>query len=246
MEELYTTILLQEEYLLTSNKEYQLKLDSLNIEKIKLQLGRSSQLKVDQLSMTASELNKAIVGSKNSIQSLKGELNDIMGREYDRELNLVPFEIPEEVEIPEYEALLSKATKEYDAIPAIERDIEKKEDDLDSLDDSDYQYDLMKLEVKEKELQLQEEKYKLTKTINNLLTEVQAKQEEYQLSLFNYKNAQTNYDWDQKRFELGRISKLDLMQSELNYLSAKDKNTAAGYSFYLAYRSLQLAEEGIL
>lgn len=248
VEELYTTILIQEENLLALNKEYALKLNSLNIEKTKLQLGGSNQLNVDQLSRDATELNKKIIDLKSTIHDLKGELNDMMGRKYDEELSLAPFEIEDdvEIEIPEYDALLSKATRNYNEISVIKRDISNTWDDLDHLTDSDYQYDVKKLEIKEKELQLEDTQYQLKKTINNLITEVQSKQEEYQLSLIDYKNAQKKYAWDQKRFALGQISKMDLLQSELSYLSAKDKNVSAGYSYYLAYRSLQLAEAGIL
>lgn len=246
VEKLYTTILIQEESLLTLNKEYALKLNLLNIEKAKLQLGRSSQLNVDQLSRDATEFKKKIIESNSLIKNLKGELNDMMGREYDEELSLVPFEIEENVEIPEYDELLSKATRNYYEISVIRRDINNTKDDLDYINDSDYQYDVMKLEIKEKELRFEDEQYKLKEAINNLITEVESKQEEYQLSLIDYKNAQKKYDWDKKRFELGQISKMDLMQSELNCLNAKDKNVSAGYDFYLAYRSLQLAEIGIL
>jgi len=246
VEELYTTILIEEEYLLTLNKEYELKLNLLNKEKAKLQLGRSTQLNVDQLSMDVTELNKEIIELNSLIRNLKGELNDMMGREYNDELSLAPFEIQENVEIPEYDALLSKAVREYDTIAVIKRDIENKEDDLDSVDDDGYQEELLELEIKEEELELENEKYKLKEAINNLITEVKSKQEEYQSALINYKNAQKKYDWDKKRFELGQISKLDLIQSELDCLSAKDKNVSAGYSFYLAYRSLKLAEAGII
>jgi len=246
VEELYTTILLQGNNLQTINKEYALKLDLLNIEKAKLQLGRSSQLKVDQLSRDSTELNKKIIESNSLIKNLKGKLNDMMGREYNEELSLVPYELKDDVEILEYNELLSKATRNYYEISVIKRDINNTKDDLDHINDSEYQYDVMKLEIKEKELRLEEEQYKLQETINNLITEVESKQEEYQLSLINYKNAQKNYEWDQKRFEIGQISKLDLMQSELDYLNAQGKNISAGYSFYLAYRSLQLAEIGIL
>ncbi|MBF7082917.1 TolC family protein [Desulfallas sp. Bu1-1] len=246
VEELYTTILIQEESLLTSSKEYELKLNLLNIEKVKLQLGRSSRLNVNQLSRDVTELNKKIIELNSLIKNLKGELNDMMGREYGAELRLVPFEIQENIEIPEYDTLFSKAAREYDAIAVIKRDISNKKDDLDSIDDDGYQEELLELEIKEKELELEDERYKLKEAINNLIAEVKSKQEDYQLSLIDYKNAQKKYDWDQKRFEQGRISKLALMQSELDYLNAKNKNTSAGYGLYLAYRSLQLAEAGIL
>lgn len=246
VEEQYTTILNQENNLLTLEKELEMKQSLLNLERARLALGNSSRLKVDQLALDVSNIDKQIIELNSSIKKTKGKFNDMIGRDYDDELILAPFEIPETGEIPDYDILLSRATQEYDKIDELKRDIEQREDDLDYVEDDNYQEELLELEIKEKKLQLEDERYKLMDTLNNIMAEVKLKQEEYQLSLINYNNAQNNYKWDKKKFELGRISKLDLMQSELNYLNMKDKNISAGYGFYLAYRSLKLAEAGIL
>lgn len=227
-------------------KELEMKQSLLNLERARLALGNSSRLKVDQLALDVSNIDKQIIELNSSIKKTKGKFNDMIGRDYDDELILAPFEIPETGEIPDYDILLSRATQEYDKIDELKRDIEQREDDLDYVEDDNYQEELLELEIKEKKLQLEDERYKLMDTLNNIMAEVKLKQEEYQLSLINYNNAQNNYKWDKKKFELGRISKLDLMQSELNYLNMKDKNISAGYGFYLAYRSLKLAEAGIL
>jgi len=42
------------------------------------------------------------------------------------------------------------------------------------------------------------------------------------------------------------ISKLELMQSELDYLNAAIKKMSAEYSLYLVKRSLQLMKQGII
>lgn len=246
VEELYTTILNQEKSLTTLNKERELKLYLLNLEKVRLGLGRSSRLEVDQLSKDVASINKRIIEMNNSIKTSKGKLNDMMGRDYDDALTLAPFEVSEIDDVPDYDVLLSRAAQNYDKIDEIKRDIEQREDDLDDIDDDDYQDELLELEIDDMELQLKDERYKLVETINNLITDVKAKQEDYQLSITNYENAKKNYDWDKKRFELGQISKLDLMESALNYLNAENEKVSAGYDLYLAQRSLELAEDGIL
>ncbi|SFR09142.1 TolC family protein [Desulfoscipio geothermicus] len=246
VEEQYTTILNQENNLLTLEKELEVKQSLLNLERARLALGNSNQLKVDQLAVDVSNIDKQIIELMSSIKKTKGNLNDMIGRDYDDELILAPFEIPETGEVPDYDILLSRATGEYDKIDELKRDIEQREDDLDYVEDDNYQEELLELEIEEKELQLKDERYKLKDAINNLMAEVKLKQEEYQLSLINYNNAQQNYEWDKKRFELGQISKMDLLQSELDCFNMKDKNISAGYGFYLAYRSLKLAEAGIL
>lgn len=244
VEELYSSILIQEQSLLALNREYDLRRSLLDIEKTKLQLGRSTRPSVDQLSISAGELNKEIAELKALIRNSKGKLNDLLGRKYDDELTLSAFEIKEEVEIPEYEALLAGGGRNYSGFSVLKRDIKKLEDDLDSA--SGYQYSILKLELEQKRLQLRDEEYKLAEKVSELVNRTKSKQAEYQLSLVTYKNAKNNYDWDLKRFETGRLSKVDLMRSELACFNAMNRYLSTGYGYYLACRSLELAAAGIL
>ncbi|MGQ9712359.1 MAG: TolC family protein [Desulfotomaculales bacterium] len=100
--------------------------------------------------------------------------------------------------------------------------------------------------MEELRLRLKDEEYKLSDTINNLLLNVEAKQKDYRLALLNYENAKQSYEWDKQRFALGRISKLDLLEGELNYLNRENEKLSAAYDLYLAKRSLELTQEGIL
>ncbi|MBO8137716.1 MAG: TolC family protein [Desulfotomaculum sp.] len=245
VEELYTTILKQEDTLFILNKELELKQHLLNVERKKLGLGSSSQSKVDELVANVTELNKKIIAQTNEIKTNKGQLNDMMGRDYNDELNLAPFEVSTSIEIPEFEQLLSSASTSYDRLYQLKRDINKLDDDLDKNNDY-YEYLLLRLEIKEKELELADEQSKLNETINRLLTDAKSKQEDYQLALINYRNAQRSYQWDKKRYELGQISKLALMESELNYLNMKSAKDSAGYALFLTKRSIELAEIGII
>ncbi|MDK2822872.1 MAG: hypothetical protein PWQ67_1312 [Clostridia bacterium] len=248
VEQLYITILKQEDRLKSLQEEYDLKLNLLNVERKKLELGRSTQEEVNKLAVEGSNLNKTIVETNNSIKNLKGKLNDMMGRDYNCTLVLEHFDVPEVTAVPAFTTLLSQVTQEYIILNQIERDIEKKKDDLDddNVEDVEYQADLINIEIKEKELQLEDEKYKLNETINNLITDLKIKQKNYQLAKIDLTNAQKRYEWDQKRFEIGRISKLDLHKSELNYINTKNEAISAGYDFYLAQHKLELAEKGVL
>jgi outer membrane protein TolC len=245
VEELYVSILNQEEALLIANKEYELKQSLLNMERIKLQLGSSKQQKVDQLTTDISGLKKRIIEQSSQIKTKKGKLNDMMGRVYSDELILAPFDVPETVEVPEYDYLLSKAVQQYNTLNKLKREIEQDEDDLD--DESDYYRSvLLDLQIEEKKLQLEDEENKLDEAVSNLLADLEAKQGDYRISLIDFKNAKNSFEWDQKRFEMGHISKLALMESELSCLNAKNKTNSAGYALYLAERAVKLAESGIL
>lgn len=245
VEDLYTAILNQENSLQALNSEYELEKQLLNMERRKLGLGGSSQLKVSEKELSLVNLNKSIIEMNNQIKNKKGQLNDIMGRDYNTELKLTPFEVKIAEEIPDQEQLFSSALQDYAAIKKIKRDIDRNEDDVDDEDDY-YTKQLLKIGVKEKELQLEDEKINLNKSITDLISDAQSKQEDYKISLKNYENAKKSYEWDKQRFEMGVISKIALQESQLNYINLKNKKDSSGYSLYLAQRSLELAEEGIV
>ncbi len=244
VDRLYVTILNQEDALLTAGKEYELKLNLLNVEKTRLNLGSSSLQKVDQMAAEVADQKKRIVEQTHLIKTLKGKLNVMMGRGYDDELKLVPFNVPDAVEVPKYDQLLSNAFQKYNVLKKLQNEIEQDEDELEDENDY-YQSILLGLQIEEKKLQLEDEEIKLKEMVYNLLADLEAKQEDYCLSIINYENAKKAFEWDKKRFEMGHISKLSLMKSELSYLNAKNKKTSSGYAFYLAERTLRLAEEGI-
>ncbi|KJS13209.1 MAG: hypothetical protein VR67_05385 [Peptococcaceae bacterium BRH_c8a] len=244
--QVYTTILNQAGNLQALYIEQELKQSRLEIENKKLQLGRTSQAAVDSLAMEVRQLDRESIELGKLINTQKGNLNDMMGREYEDELTLAHFEVQESIELPNIDALKSKTARDYDALAALQRDLDKKKDDLDSVSESDYEHDILELEIKEMKLQLAEERLALNERVNNLITDVQARQEDYQVSQINYAYAQQSYEWDEIRYRMGRLSRLDLLQSVLNCQNAKDKSVSAGYSFYLLCRALELAEDGIM
>ncbi|GAB6181827.1 hypothetical protein JCM14036_31460 [Desulfotomaculum defluvii] len=248
VEEIYTSLLNQEETMLLLKKEYELRQNQLNVERQKLALGTSSQYEVDELSASLNTLNKKIIDQTNSIQTNKGQFNDMMGRSYNDELQIAPFEVSTTVELPEYETLLSNVTSSYDLLSRLKRDLKDMEDELDyDEDDFDYyEYLVLRQEIKSKELELADEKNNLNEIVNNLLADLTSKQQDYQLASTNCLNAQKSYDWAKKRYELGQLAKLDLLESELNFLNAKNQRISAGNALYLSQGKIRLAAEGIL
>jgi len=248
VEQMYTSILLQEDKLVSLRKELDYKYNLLNIEKKKLALGRSTQEKVDKLAVETSNFNKTIIEAANSLRNLKGKFNDLLGRDYDADFQLVPIAVNQAAQIPTYNELLPVVTQNYSKLAQIEKNIAERKKDLDDDDVNDiaYQSDLIKIEIKKQELELEDEKNKLKETINNLLTDLNIKQKNYQLAIIEWGNTEKNYERAKKRFELGLISKLDFLQAELDYLAGKSKYMSAGYDFFLAQHSLELAREGIL
>lgn len=244
VEKVYTSILTQSDALQTLQEEAELNEKLLAIEETRCQLGNSSQYQVDKLSSELAALKQRCVEANDTILQTKGTLNDYMGKEYDQEIELETFTVPEIDEVPDLENILTKTAENYLTLAQMERDIEQSENDLYATDDY-YDQRLQNLELKNKELQLENEKTQIEQTISNLISDYKAKQESCRIADINYDNSNKSYAWDKRRFGLGQISRISLMQSELTYLQAKDKKSSSEYALYLAKQSLKLAEKGI-
>ncbi len=245
VEDLYTSILNQQGELEKLTKEYELMQYRLDNERKKLGLGTGSQYQVDDLAAALNDLEQKITQQENAVKIKKGQLNDMMGRSYDDALELVSFEVSGTIDIPDYQQLLSSATYANDTLSQLKRDLNDLEDDYDEEDDY-YRYLILAQEVKQKELELEDAKINLTDYINNLITDVKLKQQDYQLAQINLRNAERSYQWAEKRYQLGQISKLALLESEISYINAKNQMRSAGYSLSLAQQALELANYGIL
>lgn len=248
VESQYMLILKQEALLKLLEKTYDLQSKQLYIERIKKDLGMNIETNISKLAVDVSNLYNQIKEQKNLLKVLKWKFNDMLGRQYNEEVNLVKVNVNIDYIIPNYSELLDKLTNNYSKIEQLKRDIEKKNDDLDdeNIKDDDNKKKLVKIEIQEKELDLEREEFNLKTVAQDLINKLSSKQKLYQLAKISFNTAKQTYEWDKKKYELGMISKLQLDTSEMAYLEAANKKEAAGYDYFLAKHEIELAEQGIL
>lgn len=248
VESQYMLILKQEALLKLLEKTYDLQSKQLYIERIKKDLGMNIETNISKLAVDVSNLYNQIKEQKNLLKVLKWKFNDMLGRQYNEEVNLVKVNVNIDYIIPNYSELLDKLTNNYSKIEQLKRDIEKKNDDLDdeNIIDDDNKKKLVKIEIQEKELDLEREEFNLKTVAQDLINKLSSKQKLYQLAKISFNTAKQTYEWDKKKYELGMISKLQLDTSEMAYLEAANKKEAAGYDYFLAKHEIELAEQGIL
>jgi len=251
IEDLFTSILIKEQELVLLKKESELNDLLYKVENKKLMLGKSTQEEVNQVLTQSRNIDHEITEANYALKTLKGNLNDMLGRDYDADLELTPFNTDIlNFSTPKASTLFAGLRDEYDKIEVLKRDIEQAEEDLDEMDDNDesddYDYDILNLEIAAMKLQLRDAEVELGEKINETLNKLKQEQQNYQLAEDNYTSEANLYEWNQKRYDIGLISKLELMQSELDYLNAAIKKMSAEYSLYLVKRSLQLMKQGII
>lgn len=246
VEQLYTNILQTEAQIKLLQQTYDQKIISLNYERIKKEIGASGA-DIDELAVEASNVSKSIKYLQGKLKVLRREFNDLMGRGPEQSFQLVDFSVTVTYQIPTHDDLLSKLTNNYAKIPQLQRDIEKEKGDLNDAnveDDSNTQR-LVEIGIEEKELALEEEKLKLNNMVSDLIAELDSKQETYQLAEISLNSAKNAFEREQKKFEIGVISKLQLMSSAIKYQEFINDRNLAGYEYSLARQAVALAELGI-
>ncbi|HNX28349.1 MAG TPA: TolC family protein [Syntrophomonadaceae bacterium] len=245
VEKLYTSVLNQIISLETAELQQQVAEIELQMENTRLKLGSSTQSTVYEKSRSLTDCEQNITSIEQNIRSAKGTLNDIMGRDYDADLELADFVWTSTLNTLEYSTLLDKALSRYQALKDAKQAIEDAEDELEDTDDF-YSSMILTLEIQEKKLALQDLELELSQSVDNLIYEIAVQQQDYKTAQLSCQNAQQQYTWDKKRYELGQISKLTLLNSEISYKNAVKQQAAENYALFLAEHSLELAEKGIL
>lgn len=245
VEKLYIAILNEQNNLETTLLQKQAAELELEMVKTRYNLGSATQNDVYEKSKGLTDLNSSMTSSRQKINSSQGALNDIMGKDYAAELELVPFAPAPSLNIPEYMELLGRASTGYQALKKAQQAIGDAEDELKNTDDI-FERLILTLEIKQKEMDLADQKLQLNQSVENLINDVVSKQEAYEAAKLSCQKAQQKFAWDQKRFELGQLSEQSLLNSEISYAGAKSKQESAGYALVLAEHSLELAKKGIL
>jgi hypothetical protein len=248
IEKLYIEILKQKKNLLLLEKSYEINSKLLTIEKLKNKLGMSNAAAVNKIAVDVSNIYNSISGLKNVITVLKWQLNDHLGYEYNKNIKLKEFDISVDMFTPTFNNLLNQISSNYPVIKQIERDIKIKKEDQDdeNYKDNDNKLEQLDLEIKENELTLQEKEFLLKTTTQNLISKLKTKAKDYTIAEMSYNNIYDMKRWDEKKYELGIISKIQLDSSILSLKEAENKKKAAAYDYFLAKRELELAQSGIL
>jgi len=101
MEQLYVNILNSEAQLKLLEKTYDLKVITLNYERMKKELGTFSG-DIDKMAVEASDISKSIKYLKDKLKVQKWEFNELLGREREKPLQLVDYHVNLSLAVPNY------------------------------------------------------------------------------------------------------------------------------------------------
>lgn len=245
-----TTLLVLETIKLENNidlleKTYNQYLKMTEVERLKVKNGLANSVEAQEIAIKASNYGKQYKFAQETLQILKGKLNDMMGRDIAEPLKIVEFEVnPTYIPAPPYTSIIDQVLENTYQFVKDERAIENLEDDIEYVDGSNEE-NIKEKEMEKISLEMEERKVKIKNDLKGLLAEYNKKLKDFQLAQINFTKASQEYEWKKLEFAGGLISKLMLTGAELKYLKAGNEKIAAGYDYYLVREELEKVKQGI-
>lgn len=216
----------------------------LQIERLKKELGMSTTIEVTSGITKYETTAKLIADLKNKRQLLAWQLNDLMGRDIDLTLVIQPETINPIKEFIDVSQVTAKTLKNSLAMQQKEREIREYASDYRTQDDADqrkllgYGKDLASLE-------LADEKESINEKVQSLISTLGNSYKAWEIAKIDKDNAEQQYNNDQHRYDLGIVSKMQLIGSEVTYLQAVSDETKAAEAWLVAKHKIDLAKEGV-
>ena len=100
-------------------------------------------------------------------------------------------------------------------------------------------------DVEAKNQEIKNQKQVIADDLKAMLAKINSDGEAYKVSRQKYVTEKKNFEYTQKRYELGMISEMQLRQAELALAQAELTNMQNGYQFYLDWQKYYAAEKGV-
>ena len=222
---------------------------SVKIAELQQKLGMNISTDVEKQQAALKEAKKGLEDQKESLSNLKRTLNLLIGRNAGNPLEVVPMNLPVAIDpAPAYtEKLIKQFTDNNYTLKTLERDkADLKEDGKNSNGElgSD---ELKKIDydIEDKDQSIKDQKQAISDDLKALLAKINSDGEAYQVSRQKYVTEKKNFEYAQKKYELGMISSIQLQQAELQLKQAEMTNMSNGYTYYLDWQKYYAAEKGV-
>ena len=216
------------------------------IEEKKAELGFSTNVDLSGKQLEVSEGAKDLQDAQDGLVLLKRQLNDLMGRELDAELNITPAELTRTIETaPEYsEELLKTATDKSYKLKTLRRDKQQAERDSNDMSKYDGQLKASRLDMDLADVAMEDEKANIANTLKKKLDRINAAAATYQNQKDARQKAWTEWEQQQTSAKLGLLSAVELQALELQYEQTELALAAAAYDYDLAWKEYQMMMDG--
>ena len=219
---------------------------SIQVFELQQKLGMTTSLNVDTQKTSKVELQNTLNTTKEQLEDLKRSLNVLIGRNAANPLEVVPMELSGVI-TPAPQFTPELVNKFVEVNPKMETLLDERQDLKDSV-----KSDMGSDEKQQIEYQIQAKNQELTKQrqaaeneLKSRIATINSNAVYYRVSKEKLAAEQKNYDIALKKFELGMISQMQLLQAEATLAQAELTNLGNGYQHYFDWLEYNLAKQGI-
>ena len=219
---------------------------SIAIYELQEKLGMATTINVDTQRTSKVEAENQLRDTLEQIDNLKRSLNQLIGRPVNNELNVVPMKLAGVIDpAPKFTQELIDEFVEID--PDVVALLEERQDLKDSVKSdmgSDEKQDI-EYQIQAKDLEIKKQRQVAEDDLKAMIATMNKNAVNYRVSMEKLATEQKNFEIAQKKYELGMISQLQLMQNELTLAQAELTNLSNGYQHYFDWQQFKLARQGI-
>ena len=219
---------------------------SIAVYELQEQLGMATTISVDSQRTSKVEAENQLRDTKEQLDNLKRSLNQLIGRPVNNPLEVVPMELTGVIDpAPKFTQELINEFVEIN--PQMVTLLEEREDLKDSVKKdmgSDEKQDI-EYQIQAKDMELKKQRQAAEDDLKAMIATIEKNAVNYRVSKEKLATEQKNFAIAQKKYELGMISQMQLMQNEMALAQAELTNLSNGYQHYFDWQQFKLARQGI-
>ena len=219
---------------------------TIRIYELQAKLGMTTSLSVDAQRTSKVELQNSLNTTREQLDNLKRSLNLLIGRNANNPLEVVPMEVSGVITpAPQFTAELVNQFVKVN--PQMETLLDERQDLKDSAkkdigSDEKQQIDY---QIQAKDMELKKQRQATEDNLKAMLANINKNAVNYRVSKEKMAAEQKNYSIALKKYELGMISQMQLLQAEAALAQAKLTNLSNAYQHYFDWQEYNLAKQGI-
>ena len=177
---------------------------------------------------------------------MKRSLNQLIGRPVNNPLEVVPMELTGVIDpAPKFtQELINEFVKVNPQMVSLLEDREDLKDSAKGNKEKSEKEDI-EYQIQAKDMELKKQRQAAEDDLKAMIATIEKNAVNYRVSKEKLATEQKNYAIAQKKYELGMISQMQLMQSEMALAQAELTNLSNGYQHYFDWQQFKLARQGI-
>lgn len=219
---------------------------ALNLAQVQQELGMALTIDVQSNQVSLEDAKQSLETAEENLSNVKRQINVLIGRDQDHELEVVTRSVPVIVSIiPSYsEALVQEFIDNDYTLKTYERSIANYKDEVDGETNSDV-LQAADNKIEAVKLNAEERERTIANNVKSQLAKMMTDKASYETSQIQMATEKQNLEVAQTKYDLDMVTASELLQAEISYQSTVVTHWKNSYNYYLDWQEYKAMKEGI-